>query len=38
MFGFLFRVLLIGLIIYFVLALIWGGYGRICSAYYWMWP
>ena len=38
MFGFLFRVLLIGFVIYLVIGLAFGGYARICSHYYWMWP
>ena len=38
MFGLLFRILLIGLVIYLIIALIVGGYARICNYYYWMLP
>lgn len=38
MFGFLFRVLLIGLVIYLIMGLIFGWYSRIIAFYYWMLP
>ena len=38
MFGLLFRILLIGLVIYLIIGLATGWYGRICAYYCWMWP
>ena len=38
MFGLLFRVFLIALVVYFIIALVMGGYTQILSFYYWMRP
>lgn len=38
MFGFLFRIFLIGLVIYLLIALACGEYQRICNYYWWMKP
>ncbi len=38
MFGFLFRVFLIGLVIYFIMGLVFGWYRQIILFYRWMLP
>lgn len=38
MFGLLFRVFLIALVVYLIIGLVLGGYTQILSFYYWMRP
>lgn len=38
MMGLLLRIFLIGLVIYFLVGLVFGGYSRIKGVYYWMRP
>lgn len=38
MFPLLFRIFLIGLVVYFIIALVFGWYTDICMAYWWMMP